>query len=157
MQIPSLAALKKELNFLSEKELIETVLELAKFNRDNKAFLYLKLFERGNPRIFIEMVKDDLDISFMDANTRNYHVAKKSAQAIRRKLNKNLKLSKDKTAHIELIIHFCKQMKVYGFLEYRHPVIENLYKIQIGKVEKLIAGLHEDLQYDYQLILEELA
>ncbi|TVP50180.1 MAG: hypothetical protein EA341_08045 [Mongoliibacter sp.] len=157
MQIPSLAALKKELNFLSEKELIETVLELAKFNRDNKAFLYFKLFERGNPRIFIEMVKDDLDISFMDANTRNYHVAKKSAQAIRRKLNKNLKLSKDKTAHIELIIHFCKQMKVYGFLEYRHPVIENLYKIQIGKVEKLIAGLHEDLQYDYQLILEELA
>lgn len=157
MQIPSLAALKKELNFLSEKELIETVLELAKFNRDNKAFLYFKLFERDNPRIFIEMVKDDLDISFMDANTRNYHVAKKSAQAIRRKLNKNLKLSKDKTAHIELIIHFCKQMKVYGFLEYRHPVIENLYNIQIGKVEKLIAGLHEDLQYDYQLILEELA
>ncbi len=157
MQIPSLAALKKELNFLSEKELIDTVLELAKFNRDNKAFLYFKLFERGNPRIFVEMVKDDLDISFMDANTRNYHVAKKSAQAIRRKLNKNLKLSKDKTAHIELIIHFCKQMKAYGFLEYRHPVIENLYKIQIGKVERLIAGLHEDLQYDYQLILEELA
>ncbi|PRY90472.1 hypothetical protein [Mongoliibacter ruber] len=157
MQIPSLAMLKKELSLLDEKELVATVLELAKYSRDNKAFLYFKLFEKENPRIFIESAIEEIDEAFMSANTRHYHVAKKSIQGIRRKLNKTLKLSKNKIAHIELIIHFCKEMKAYGYLEYRHPVIDNLYKIQVGKVEKLIAGLHEDLQYDYQQLLEEIS
>ncbi|MBW3468039.1 hypothetical protein [Arthrospiribacter ruber] len=156
MEIPSLAALKRELNLLNEKELTNLVLDLAKFSRDNKAYLYFKLFEKDNPRIFIDQAKEELDLAFMKANLSNYYVAKKGVQAIRRMLNKNLKLSKDKTAHIELILHFCKQMKAYGVLSYHHPVIENLYNVQLGKAEKLIAGLHEDLQYDYSIMLEEL-
>jgi hypothetical protein len=157
MQIPSLAEIKRELKLLNENELIDVVLDLAKYNRENKAYLFFRLFEKENPRIYVDMVKDDLDLNFMNANTRNYHVAKKSAQTIRRKLNKNLKLTKDKTAQVELIIHFCKQMKAYGYLQYGHPVIENLFKVQIGKAEKLISGLHEDLQYDFQLMLEDLS
>ncbi|EOZ98578.1 hypothetical protein A33Q_1232 [Indibacter alkaliphilus LW1] len=157
MQIPSLAEIKRELKLLNENELIDVVLDLAKYSRENKAYLFFRLFEKENPRIYVDMVKDDLDLNFMNANTRNYHVAKKSAQTIRRKLNKNLKLTKDKTAQIELIIHFCKQMKAYGYLQYGHPVIENLFKVQIGKAEKLISGLHEDLQYDFQLMLEDLS
>ncbi|EKB50886.1 hypothetical protein [Cecembia lonarensis] len=156
MKIPSLADIKKELQYLDEKELTEVIINLSKFNRDNKAYLYFKLFERENPRIFIDMVKEDLDLAFMDANTKHYHLAKKSAQAIRRKLNKHLKLSKDKEAHAELILYFCEKMKLYGYLNFRHPVIENLYKIQLGKVEKIISGLHEDLQYDFRLQLESL-
>ena len=46
MNIPSLAALKKELSYLDEKELSSLILELSKFTRDNKAFLYFKLNER---------------------------------------------------------------------------------------------------------------
>ncbi|MGY6743677.1 MAG: hypothetical protein ACXIUQ_13140 [Cecembia sp.] len=156
MKIPALADIKKELQYLENKELIEVILDLCKYSRENKAYLYFKLFERENPRIFVEIVKEELDLAFMDANTRHYHVAKKSAQAIRRKLNKHLKLSKSKEAHAELILYFCEKMKLYGFLDFRHPVIENLYKIQLGKVEKIISGLHEDLQYDFRLQLESL-
>lgn len=156
MKIPSLAEIKKELGYLSEKELINTILELSKFSRDNKAYLFFLLFEKENPTLFIEMVKDELDLAFMDANTRNYHLAKKAAQAIRRKLNKNLKLSKKKEAHVELILHFCQQLKKYGYLTFRHPVIDNLYTIQIGKAEKLVDKMHEDLQYDYRMVIEDL-
>jgi hypothetical protein len=156
MKIASLAEIKRELAYLNEKELTDLLVELTKFSSDNKAFLFFKLFERENPRIFIEMVQEELETEFMKANTKHYHYAKKSAQAIRRKLNKNLKLTKDKTAQIELIVFFCQNLKLYGYLNFRHPVIDNLYKVQIGKAGKLISALHEDLQYDYKSILEDL-
>lgn len=156
MEIPSLARIKKELQELSQKELIELLLGLAKFNRDNKAFLYFKVFERDNPQLFLEQVKDELELAFMDANVRNYHVAKKSAQGIRRKLNKSLKLTKDKTVQVELVLFFCEQMNKYGFLDFRYPVLENIYNMQLGKAERIINTLHEDLQYDFQQQLEGL-
>jgi hypothetical protein len=156
MKIASLAEIKKELAYLNERELTDFIVELAKFTTDNKAFLFFKLFGRENPRLFIEMVQEELEMEFAKANTKHYHYAKKSAQAIRRKLNKNLKLTKDKTSQIELIIFFCKNLKLYGYLNFRHPVIDNLYKVQIGKAEKLISTLHEDLQYDFKSTLEDL-
>lgn len=150
MKVGSLAEIKKELTFLDNKELSVLLLDLAKFSTDNKAFLYFKLFERENPRLFVNFVQEEIDFEFQKANTRNYHIAKKAIQGIRRKLNKRLKLTKDKEVLIELIVFFCEKMELYGFLEFRHPVIDNLYKVQVGKIEKLITGLHEDLQYDYQ-------
>jgi DNA repair photolyase len=156
LKVASLAEIKKELNQLNEKELIDLVLELSKFSRDNKAYLFFKLSEKDNPRLYVEMVQEELELEFQKANVRNYHYAKKAAQSIRRKMNKSLKLSKDKTAQIEIIAYFCRQIKAHGFLKHRHPVIQNLYEIQIRKIEKLIGGLHEDLQYDYQQLFEEL-
>lgn len=156
MKIGSLADIKKELAFLDSKELSVLLLDLAKFSTDNKALLYFKLFERDNPRLFVELVQEEIDFEFQKSNTRNYHFAKKSAQSIRRKLNKSLKLTKDKETLIELIIFFCEKLKLYGFLDFRHPVIDNLYRMQVGKIEKLVLGLHEDLQYDYMEKIQEL-
>ncbi|GMQ23833.1 hypothetical protein Aoki45_05150 [Algoriphagus sp. oki45] len=156
MEIPSLAQLKKDLSYLSEKELIDLIADLAKFSRDNKAFLYFKLNERDQPQLFVNEVKEDLDEAFQTANTKNYHLAKKSAQAIRRKLNKSLKLSKNKADQAELILYFCEMLKKYGYLGFRHPVIANLYQVQLGKAKKLISTLHEDLQSDFEYRLEDL-
>ncbi|GMQ28630.1 hypothetical protein [Algoriphagus confluentis] len=156
MEIPSLAQLKKDLSYLTEKELIDLIADLAKFSRDNKAFLYFKLNERDQPQLFVDEVKEDLDEAFQTANTKNYHIAKKSAQAIRRKLNKSLKLSKNKADQAELILYFCEMLKKYEYLSFRHPVIANLYQVQLGKAKKLISTLHEDLQSDFDFRLEEL-
>lgn len=156
MEIPSLALLRKELSYLTEKELIDLVSDLAKFSRENKAYLYFKLNESPQPGLFVETVKEDLEESFQTANLKNYHLAKKSAQGIRRKLNKSLKLSKNKADQAELILYFCEKMKVYGYLKFKHPVIQKLYELQIQKAEKLIQKLDEDLQYDLNLVLESL-
>jgi len=156
MEIPTLADLKKELSHFSEKELIGLITDLAKFNRVNKAFIYFKLHERDQPSLFVDSVKEELDQAFQIANTRHYHVAKKSAQGIRGKLNKSLKLSKNKSDQAELILYFCEMMKKYDFLRFRHPVIDNLYGSQLGKAKKLISTLHEDLQSDFEYRVEEL-
>jgi hypothetical protein len=156
MEIPFLSDLKKDLSYLPEKELISLITELAKFSRENKAFLYFKLNERDQPSLFKDSVKEELDEAFQTANTRHYHVAKKSAQGIRRKLNKSLKLSKNKADQADVILYFCETMKKYGYLSFRHPVIDNLYQVQLGKAKKLISTLHEDLQSDFDYRIEEL-
>ena len=156
MEIPSLAELKKDLSYLSEKELITLITDLAKFSRENKAFLYFKLNERDQPSLFVDSVKEELDEAFQTANTKNYHLGKKAAQPIRRKLNKALKLNKNKADQVELILYFCEELKKYGYLKFKHPVINNLFQVQVGKAKKLIAGLHEDLQSDFSYRIEEL-
>ncbi|KPQ13593.1 MAG: hypothetical protein HLUCCX10_12520 [Algoriphagus marincola HL-49] len=156
MKFPSLSQLKKELAYHSEKELIELIAELSKFSRDNKAYLFFKLHEKDNPGLFLEMAKEELELEFQKANTQHGYYAKKSAQAIRRKMNKLLKLNKKKEEQAELILFFCERLKANGYLAHCHPVIQNLYEIQIKKAEKLISGLHEDLQYDFQEKMREL-
>lgn len=156
MEIPPLAELKKDLSYLSEKELIGLITDLAKFSRDNKSFLYFKLNEKDRPFLYVDSVKGELDEAFQSANTRNYHLAKKASQAIRRKLNKALKLSKNKSDQAELILYFCEQMKEFGYLSFRYPIIDNLFQVQLGKAQKLIATLHEDLQSDFSYRIEEL-
>jgi hypothetical protein len=156
MEIPSLVQLKKELAFLSEKELIELIADLAKFSRDNKSYLYFKLFETTQPNLYLNTIKEVLEEAFQTANTNNYHLAKKSAQGIRRKLNKALKLSKNKADQAELILFYSEKLKDYGYLKFHHPVITNIFQMQLQKAEKLIEKLNEDLQYDLGLILENL-
>lgn len=156
MKIASLAEIKKELQQLSEKELIDLITGLSKFSTDNKLFLYFQLFGRDYPQLFAEKVQEELSLEFQNANTRNNYYAKKSAQSIRRKLNKYLKFTKDKTTRIELIVFFCELLSEYGYLTFRHPVIENLYNLQVRKIEKLLSQLHEDLQFDYQEKVKEL-
>ena len=156
MKISSLAEIKKELKFLSDKELIEVIADLSKFSTDNKLFLYFKIFGKDNPELFTEMIHEELVMEFQKANKSNYHQAKKSAQLIRRKLNKFLKFTRDKATKVELISFFCQQLSEYGFLGYHHPVIENLFYMQVGKIEKLINEMHEDLQYDFQHKVDEL-
>lgn len=156
MDIPSLAELKRELGYRSEKELVALLSDLAKFSRDNKAFLYFKLHEAEQPGLYVDAVKEELEEAFQTANTRNYHLAKKSAQAIRRKLNKLLKLSKNKADQAEVILYFCEQMKEYGYLKFRHPVIDNLFALQVKKAQTAISSLHEDLQSDYGFRIEAL-
>jgi hypothetical protein len=156
MQIPSLAEIKKELSYLNEKELKELIIDLSKFNRDNKAYLFFKLYGRDNPGLYLQMVQEELEMEFQNARGDHSYYAKKSAQKIRRKMNKLLKLSKEKTDQLEVLLFFCERMKEYGFLRHSNLVIDNLYKSQLSKAEKIISGLHEDLQFDYQGRIEEL-
>jgi hypothetical protein len=156
MEISSLTDLKKDLSYLSEKELIALITDLAKFSRDNKAFLYFKLNEKSHPNLFVDLVKEELDNAFQTANTRGYNIAKKSIQGIRGKLNKSLKLSKNKADQAELVLYFCELMNDYDYLDFGHPVIDNLYDSQIRKARKLISTLHEDLQSDFEYRIEEL-
>lgn len=156
MQIPCLAQLKKELKYLQEQELIDLITDLSKFSRDNKSYLFFKLSEKDNPGLYLEMVQEELEMDFQTARGDHSYYAKKSAQKLRRKMNKLLKLSKVKTDQIEVLLFFCEKLREYGFMRHRNQVLDNIYQMQLGKAVKLISGLHEDLQFDYEGRVDDL-
>lgn len=156
MKIPSLAQLKKELSYLNEKELIDLVADLSKFSSDNKFYLFFKLNEKDNSGLYLEMVQEELEAEFVMARADHYYYAKKSAQKLRQRMNKLLKFSKVKSDQVEVLLFFCEKLREYGYLQHRHPVLDNIYQMQLGKAVKLIASLHEDLQYDYEARIDEL-
>ncbi|AGA79676.1 hypothetical protein [Echinicola vietnamensis] len=156
MELPSLAAIKKELQYLPQEELVGLLLETAKFTRDNKQFLFFKVFGRENPQFFQHMVEEELADAFESANMDRAYYAKKSAQAISRKLNKYLKFTKDKTVQLELVGFFCTKLIEYQYLDFGNEVIHNLYEMQVAKVRKIFSSLHPDLQYDYQPLVDNI-
>lgn len=156
MEILSLAEIKKDLNHLNEKEVKEILLELVKFSRENKFFLYFQLYGRENPEFYTKNIKIELETLFEGSNTNHFYTAKKSIQAIRRSLNKFLKLTKNKADQADVILFFCEQMKENGFCDFVHPVITNVFEVQLRKAKKLIFSLHEDLHCDYEERIAEL-
>lgn len=156
MQIPSLAEIKKELNYLEEKEVKELLLELVKFSRENKSFLYFQLYSRNNPDFYTKNIKIELELLFDKSKSNHFYTAKKSIQALRRSLNKALKLTKNKADQADVILFFCEKMKENGYCDFVHPVITNVFDTQIKKAIKLISSLHEDLFCDYESRLAEL-
>lgn len=152
----SLRDIREELKLLDRKDLEDTIVELAKLNRQNKRSIAVKLASRHDASVVLDSFKEELNLLFGQANASNYFLAKKAIQAIRRKMNQNLTLTKDKSQQVELLFHFCDRMREEGYLAFRHPVIDNVYLMQFRKADKILEGLHDDIRYDFAEKLDAL-
>jgi len=157
MQSTSLAYLKKEIQAMPKAELIEVCNKLIKYKKENKELLHYVLFESTNEANYVEQLKNEVSKMFQDVNTQTVYFAKKTIRKILRFIAKYCKFSETPTTHIDVLIHFCKEMNQLSLHWKEHKVMVNLYQSQLKKIEKLIATLHEDLQYDYRqkLILDQ--
>ncbi len=156
METASVAQIKKELKSLSKEELLEHVLRVAKYKKENKELLSYLLFEAHDEQQYIEDVKEEIAVDFARILDVNTYFIKKSVRKILRNVNKKTKYSGIKTTEVELLIFFCEKMKERGFNSMKHMVLLNIYDRQLEKIRKLISGLHEDLQYDYHSMLDSL-
>ncbi len=156
MKAATVAQIKKELGYQSQKELIELCLRLSKFKKENKELLTYLLYESENEAGYIESVKTEVDEQFQLINTSSYFYIKKSVRKILRMVKKYIRYSKQKETEVELLLHFCTTLKEMKPSMYKNVSLTNIFNRQILTIEKTIAGLHEDLQYDYNLELEEL-
>lgn len=62
-----------------------------------------------------------------------------------------------KQAEASILMHFCKELKNSSIPFQKTAALTNIYLQQIKKIKAAIATLHEDLQYDFQQQLKELA
>lgn len=156
MKAVSLRELKTELSHASQEDLMTLCLHLAKFKKENKELLTYLLIESDNEEGYIETVKDEVEELFTTINTDSYFYMKKTIRKILRIIKTNIRYSKKKTTEIELLLHFCEKLKaVRPSIKYS-LVLKNLYLREITSLEKKIASVHEDLQYEYHLSLEKL-
>ena len=157
MKSRSLNDIRKEVTLLDKGELEQLCLKLAKFSTANKELLSYLLFYPGAEDQFLADVIDDLDSSFKELNPNNAYLSKKTLRKILRMIKKYAHYTPTKALEIEMRLHFCRRFKELGLLKFRDLALRNIFDRELEKINKLIAKLHEDLQYDYQLELEKIA
>ncbi|ULC58078.1 hypothetical protein MBM09_09115 [Flaviramulus sp. BrNp1-15] len=156
MKAVSAVAIKKELKHLSSNELMDLCLRLSRFKKENKELLTYLLFESHNESGYIESVKSYMDEEFEVINTDSYFYIRKSVRKILRNVKKFIRYSLKKETEVELLLYFCEKLKDFKPSIKRSTQLQNMYNRQLLLAKKVISGLHEDLQYDYNLMLDEL-
>lgn len=157
MKSATISEIKKELNELPQKQLVELCLSLSKYKKDNKEFLDYLLFEAHDKSNFALSVKKEIDELFIELKTQNnLYYTKKSLRKILRLITKYCKYIGDKAIAAELHIYFCSKLKNSGIPYHKSQLIVNMYEQQIKKITSLINSLHEDLQQDYMNDLEKI-
>tara|TARA_B110000879_G_C11174489_1_gene515233 strand:- start:1821 stop:2294 length:474 start_codon:yes stop_codon:yes gene_type:complete len=156
MKAVSITQIKKELQHLTQQELVEIVLRVGKYKVENKELLTYLLFEAGNEDGYVEVVIEYMDGQFELLNQQHYYYIKKSVRKILRTIKKYIKFSKKPETEAALLIHFCRKLKNMEPSYTNNAVLTNMFERQLGLAEKTIAKMHEDLQYDYKLELEEI-
>lgn len=156
MKAVSVVTIKKELQHRSSEDLMQLCLRLSKFKKENKELLTYLLFEAHDESGYIETVKAEIDSQFEAINTNSYFYIKKSVRKILRNIKKYARYSLKKETEAELLLYFCSKLKDFKPNIRNNTTLINIYNRQLALVEKLGSGLHEDLQYDYGLEIDEL-
>jgi DNA repair photolyase len=156
MKAVTLKEIKQELNTLSTDEVQELCLRLSRFKKENKELLTYLLFESHNEERYIESVKSYIDEQFELINTSSYFYIRKSARKILSNTKKYVRYSQNKETEVALLLYFCQKLKDFSPSIKYSLQLQNMYNRQLLLIKKLVATFHEDLQYDFNLILEEL-
>lgn len=157
MKTATVRELKNELQYRSQVELVKLCLRLSKFKKENKELLTYLLFEQTDEDAFILGVKQEVEADFKLINRNSYFYIKKSVRKILRNTKKYIRYSKKKETEVELLLYFCWELKELQPNYKSNASLVNIFDRQILSIKKAIATLHEDLQYDYGLELEELS
>lgn len=156
MKIESIVTIKKELQHLPKEDLLALCLRLGRFKKENKALLTYLLFEAHDEDGYVLSVKDTLDELFESMNVDSYFYMKKTIRKILRQIRIYSRYSNKKSTEVELLLYFCDRLNSIKPSIHRNKMLSNLYQRQIVSIKKKIKALHEDLQYDYTMQLEEI-
>lgn len=149
MKAATVKAIKEELNMRSREELVELCLSLSKFKKENKELLTYLLYEVSDELSFINSIKDEIDLAFKEINRTSYYYLKKSIRKILRNTKKNIRYSKKKQTEVELILFYCNKLKNFTPPISKSIPLTRIFEREIQRIEKIVAKLDADLQYDY--------
>ena len=156
MKTASIQEIKQELKARTATQVTDLCLRLARFKKENKELLTFLLFEAGHMDAFVQQVKDEIAMSFVQMNTGNLFIAKKSIRKLLRTVNKYIRFTGSKTVEAELLLFFCQQLIFSKIPIQKSAALVNLFQSQLKKIDTAIASLHEDLQHDLRTQLQQL-
>lgn len=157
MKAAGISDIKKELEHLSQKEVLDLCVLLAKYKKENKEYLGYLLFEAHDKNQFVKEVKEEIDANFEALRSQsNLYYIKKSLRKILRMLSKYAKYTDDKGRTAELYIYFCLKLKQSGIPYHKSQMIVNIMEGTLKKINTLISTLHPDLQNDFLIDLDKI-
>ena len=156
MKTASLRDIKLELKDKSKEEITELCLLLTKFKKENKELLTYLLYERQNEAAYVQGVKEDVDAQFYGINKATYYFINKGVRKVLRSCKKYIRYSKNKETEAEVLIYFCSKVKEVSEYYDHNTSLLSIYDKQLEIARKKISSLHEDLQFDYGLMIDEV-
>jgi hypothetical protein len=151
----SLASLKKELNGLERKELINICARLARHKKENKELLAYLLLDADDPFYYAEKIKPLLDEPF-DAP---YHSAWAFAKRLRKALrliSKYQRFTGNARGEAELLVYLMQKFQGDWRAQLTNNGIQKIILRCLVKIETLIDKMDEDYQADYTDSLRRL-
>lgn len=156
MKAATIIEIKKELKYRSQEQLVDYCLAMARFKLESKELLTYLVFESDDEQAYIQSVKDYITNEFSTITATNFFFIKKSVRKILRQTKRYVRYSKKKETEAELLIFFCNELKDMRPSIKRNRVLTNMFNMQLSLAKKAIEKLHEDLQYDYNLMIESM-
>jgi hypothetical protein len=156
MKAVSIKELKEELVNCTPKEMRDLCLRLARFKKENKELLTYLLFESSDEALYVENVKNEVNLQFEQINKMSPYLIKKSFRKILRTIRKYGRYSQKKETEVELLVYFCTRIKKFTSSIQKNVGLQNFYNRLIETIRKKITLLHEDLQFDYGTELNAL-
>ncbi|WP_088323435.1 hypothetical protein [Polaribacter tangerinus] len=156
MKAVTIKQLKDELGHKSAYELKELCLHLARFKKENKELLTYLMFESLDEDAYVEKIKEEIDEQFNTINTYSFYYIRKSVRKILTSIKKHIRYSKKKETEAALLLYFCTKLKELKPSIKRSTRLLSIFETQVRMIQKAIAKLHEDLQYDFELELTKL-
>ena len=156
MKPVTVSVLKQELKTHSQHELIELCLKLAKFKKENKELLTYLLYDAEDEDGYIREIKEEVDLGFEEINKANLYYIKKGCRKNLKQIKKYIRYSKKKETEAELLLYVCSKIKELQPKQRSSQQMINMYDRQLAMATKAMSTLHEDLQYDFKLEIEQL-
>ncbi len=157
LQSAPLKELKRQLENLQQREVVNYCLKLARYKHDNKDFLHYLIFESADPGAFSKRLREEVDAGFaLLDREKNLFFTKKGLRKILRMVIRYGRYAADPALTCEWLLYFCRKLKESGIPFEESPVLMNMYRNQLKKAEKLMDTMHEDMQFDYKDELKEL-
>ncbi|MDP3928743.1 MAG: hypothetical protein Q8R57_06955 [Bacteroidota bacterium] len=150
METQSIAAIKKELTHISEPELLAICLRLIKFKKANKELAHYLLFEAQDENAYVAKINALIKERFNETPTHSAYFAMKHIRKTLKLVNQYSAYSDLVQTEIDLLLFFLEELKPFKKYYPHQLVLSNLWDRQLVKLHKLVAKLHEDLQYDYE-------
>ena len=152
MNAASIAEIKNQLVKLDQGQLLEIILRLARFKKDNKELLTYALFLSENEAAYASYLCDEIREEFQVHP--NMH--KKTLRKTIRVMEKCLRFSGSKETELTVRVCFCRALISSETAFRERKVMFNMYAAQIKKIKKLIESHHKDLQHDYRQNFNDL-
>ena len=154
MKPASIATIKKTLKDLSKEELTTLVLKLGTLKVDNKAMLSYLLYYENDKATYLKEVQQYIINNFAALNQDSSFYVRKGLRKIEREINKQIKYVKDKNFEVELLLCY---LQAFTTLDNIHQhKLNTIFERVMLKTKTKINALHEDLQYDFNKVLNEL-
>jgi len=156
MKAASLAEIKKRLVRLEQGEMLEAVLRLARFKRDNKELLTYLLFASENEKAYQASLCAEIDEQFQTMNKSSLYFAKKGIRKTIRWMEKFIRYSGNTETELETRIHFCKTLRASKIPIKKSKVTWNMLQSQLKKIDKALAKFHPDIQHEYRADIDRI-